>query len=73
MASETNLVSLKTKIGNVNVDRLKTLPNDLNKLGNLVDSGVLKITVYDKLVIKVNAIDPKILSTSGIVTRTQYV
>ena len=28
--------------------------------------------MYDELVIKVNAIDTKILGTSGIVTKTQY-
>ena len=33
---------------------------------------MIKKTVYDKLVTKVNAIDTKIPITSGIVTRTQY-
>lgn len=69
MSSEADLVRLKTKIVNVNVDKLKTVPNDLNMLSNVVDSDVLKITVYDKLVIKVNAIDTKIQSTSGIDTK----
>ena len=69
MSSEADLVCLKTKIVNLNVDKLKTVPNDLNMLSNVVDSDVLKINVYDKLVIKVNAIDTNIQSTSGIVTK----
>lgn len=69
MSSEADLVRLKTKIVNLNVDKFKTVPNDLNKLSNVVVSDVLKITVYDKLVIEVNAIDTKIQSTSGIVTK----
>ena len=69
LSSEADLVCLKTKIVNLNVDKLKTVPNDLNMLSNVVDSDVLKITVYDKLVIKVNAIDTNIQSTSGIVTK----
>ena len=69
MSSEADLVRLKTKIVNLNVDKFKTVPNDLNKLSNVVVSDALKITVYDKLVIEVNAIDTKIQSTSGIVTK----
>ena len=38
-------------------------------LNNVVDSDVLKISVYDKLVIKVNAINTKIQSTREIVTK----
>ena len=34
--------------------------------------GVIRKTVYDKLIIKLNAIDTKIESTSGLVTESQY-
>ena len=40
---------------------------DLSKLSNLVNNGLLKKTVYDKLVNKVNAID-----ASEFVLKTQY-
>ena len=71
LASKTNLATLKTKVNNLYVDKLKTVPADLPKLSNAVDTDVKK-TIYDKFVIKVNAIDTKILSTSGLVTATQY-
>ena len=34
----------------------KTVPNDLSKLSNVVDTDVVKKTVYDKSVKKVNAV-----------------
>ena len=71
MASKTDLASLKTKEENLDVDKVKTVPSDLSKLTNVVDNDVIKKTVYDKLVIKVNIIYIKILSTSGLVTKRQ--
>ena len=38
----------------------KTIPDDLNKLNNIMDNDFVKKTVYEKLVIKVNAIDSNI-------------
>ena len=55
-----DLVSLKTKLDNLNVDKLETVPSDLSKLSNVVDSDVLKKTMYDKLIAKVTVIDTKI-------------
>ena len=37
-----------------------------------MDNDVIKKTVYNQLVTKVNAIDTKIPSTSGLFTETQY-
>ena len=65
------MASLKTKEENLDVDKVKTVPSDLSKLTNVVDNDVIKKTVYDKLVIKVNIIYIKILSTSGLVTKRQ--
>ena len=48
------------------------VPADLSELGNRVDNDVVKNTVYDKLVIKVNLIDTKMPGNSGLVTKTQY-
>ena len=63
LASKTDLTSLKSKVDNLNVDKLRTIPAYFSKLSNLVDNDVRK-TVYYKLVTKVNAIDAKIPSTS---------
>ena len=71
VVSKTDLASLKTKEENLDVDKVKTVPSDLSKLTNVVDNDVIKKTVYDKLVIKVNIIYIKILSTSGLVTKRQ--
>ena len=72
LASKTDLTSLKSKVDNLNVDKLRTIPAYFSKLSNLVDNDVVKKTVYYKLVTKVNAIDAKIPSTSWLVTKTQY-
>ena len=50
------------------MDKLKTVPVDLSKLNNVVHNEVVKKTVYDKLVAKVNAID-----ASGFVLKTKYI
>ena len=49
------------------MEKLKTVPDDLSKLSNVVDNEVAKKTLYDKLVAKVNNID-----TSGFVVKTKY-
>ena len=72
MASQTDLASLKFKVGNLDPDNLKIIPVDLIKISNAVNNNVLKKTVYDKLVINVDAIDTKIPTTSGLVTKTRY-
>ena len=43
------------------------VPIDVTKLTDVVKSDVVKKTVYDKLVAKVNCID-----TSGLVLKTRY-
>ena len=57
MASETKLSSLRTRVDNVDFDKLKTTSADLSKLSNVLDNDVVKRTVYYKLLTKVNAID----------------
>ena len=63
-ALKTNLTNLKTEVDKLDFDKLATLPVDLSKLSNVVKNNVVKNTVYDKLVAKVNNID-----TSGLVKR----
>ena len=45
---KTDLRSLKSAIGKLDIGSLKTVPTDLNKLSDLVDNGVVKKTVYDE-------------------------
>ena len=56
-ALKTNLANLKTEVDKLDIDKLATVPVDQNKLSNVVKNGVVKKTVYDKLVAKVNNID----------------
>ena len=67
LALKLNLANLKAKIDKVDVGKLKPVPNDLSKLGNAINIDVVKKTVYDILVAKVNNID-----TSGLVLKTKY-
>ena len=54
---QSNLTSLKIEVDKLDIDKLTPVPNDLAKLSNVVKNGVVKKTVYDKLVAKVNNID----------------
>ena len=65
-ASKTNLAALKTEVDKIYIDELKTVPNALAKLSNVVKNDVVKKTTYNTLKSKVDAID-----TSGFVTRTK--
>ena len=67
LAAKSDLANLKSEIDKIDVDKLKTVPVDLSKLSNAVNNDVVKKTVYDKLVAKVNNID-----TSGFVLKTKY-
>ena len=64
---KSNLASLKAEVDKIDVNKLKTFPVDLSKLNNVVRNEVVKQTIYDKLVTKVNNID-----TSGFVLKTKY-
>ena len=66
-ALKSNLASLKTEVDKIDAGKLKTVPVDLAKLSNVVKNGVIKKTVYDKLVAKVNGID-----NTKFVSRTKY-
>ena len=66
-ALKTNLTNLKTEVDKLGIDKLVPVPTDLSKLSNVEKKDVVKKTVYDKLVGKVNDID-----TSGFVLKTKY-
>ena len=55
-ALKTNLANLKTEVDKLYIDKLATVPTDLSKLSNVV-KNVVKKTVYDKLVTKINNIN----------------
>ena len=67
-ASKTNLLALKTKVDKIDVDKLKTVPDDLTKLSNVVKNKVVKKTDFsaDDYVKKtkfsgdINSLDDKI-------------
>ena len=63
---KSNLASLKTEVDKLDIDKLVPVPVDLSKLSDVV-KNVVKKTVYDKLVAKVNSID-----TSAFVLKTKY-
>ena len=66
-ASKTKLASLKTEVDELDIGKLTTVPVDLSKLSDMVKNDVVKKSVYDKLVAKVNSID-----TSTLVLKTRY-
>ena len=45
-ASKTNLAALKTEVDKIDTDKLKTVPDDLTKLCNVVKNDVVKKTTY---------------------------
>ena len=66
-ALKTNLANLKTEVDKLDIDKLAPVPVDLSKLSDTVKNDVVKKTVYDKLVPKVNNID-----TSYFMLKTKY-
>ena len=66
-ALKRNLASLKTEVVKLDIDKLLPISADFSKLSNVVKNDVVKKTVYDKLVAKVDNID-----TSAFVLKTKY-
>ena len=56
-ALKSNLVSLKTEVGKLDINKLVPIPADLSKLSNVVKNDVVKKTEYNKLVTKVDNTD----------------
>ena len=67
-ANKTNLAALKTKVDKIDTDKLKTVPDDLAKLSNVVKNDVVKKTDFSfddyvkktKFSADTNALDDKI-------------
>ena len=66
-ALKTNLASLKTEVDKLDIDKLGPVPVDLSKLIDVVKNDVVKKTVHDEWVAKVDNID-----TSDFVLKTGY-
>ena len=56
-ALKTNLANLKTKVDQLDIDKLVPVPVNLSKLSDAAKNDVVKKTVYDKLAAKVNNVD----------------
>ena len=67
MQQKSSLAKLKAEVDKIDADKLKTVPVDLSKLSNVVNNDVVKKTVYDKVVPKLNDID-----VSGFILKTKY-
>ena len=65
-ALKTDLANLK-KVYKLDIDKLAPVSVDLSKLSDVVKNNVVKKTVYDELVAKVDNID-----TSDFVLKTKY-
>ena len=66
-ALKTNLSSLKTKVDQLDIDKLVPVPTDVSKLSYVVKNDIVKKTVYNKLVAKVDNID-----SNDFVLKTKY-
>ena len=66
-ASKANLASLKTEADKIDVDKLKIVPLDLAKLGDVVKNDVVKKSDYNSLKTKVDSID-----TTNFVLKAKY-
>ena len=66
-ALKTNLANLKTEADKLDIDKSAPVSVDLSKLSDVVKNDVVKKTVYDKIVAKVNSI-----GTCRFVLKTKY-
>ena len=66
-ALKSNLASIKTEVDKLHIDKLVPGYVDLSKLSDVVKNDVVKKTVYDKLIAKINSID-----TSAFALKTKH-
>ena len=66
-ALKSNLAALKTEIDKIDTDKLKTVPDDLAKLSNVVNNDAVKKTEFTPLKNKVDGID-----TNNFVSRIKF-
>ena len=84
-ATKTNLATLKTEVDKIDIDKLKTVPDDLAKLSNVVKKEVGKKTDFsadnyvtrtkfstgtNSLDDKIDKVDKKVPDVSGLATKS---
>ena len=68
----TSLNNLKTKVDDLDVDKLKTVPVDLKKLSDIVSKEVVRNPRFNKLNMKVNSLEKKIPDPTTLIHINQY-
>ena len=68
----SGLNDLKTKIDDLDIGKLKTVPTDLKKLGDVAGKEVAEKTVYNTLNTKGNSLEKKIPDESPLIQSSQY-
>ena len=63
---------LKTKVNDLDVDKLKTVPINLKKLNDVISKKVVKKTKYNKLNMKVNSLENKVPDISTWIYINEY-
>ena len=66
-ALKTNLANLKNEVDNLDINKLKPVPDDLSKLRNAVTNDVIKRTDYNA---KITEIENKIPDINKLATKT---
>ena len=84
--AKTNLSALKTEVDKIDIDKLKTVPDDLAKLSNVVKNEVVKKTDFradnyvtrtkfstdtNSLDDKIDKVNKKISDVSGLATKSR--
>ena len=68
----TCLNNLKTKVGDLDVGKLKTVLADLRKLNDVVDNEVVKNAKFNMLKTKLNSLEKKIPDATTLIHINQY-
>ena len=72
LAAKSDFAFLKAEVDKTDIDKLKTVPNYLIKLSDVVDNDLVKKTTNDKLTTKLNVIDTRVPGTSRLLSKIQY-
>ena len=67
----TDLNNTKTKVDDLNVGKLQTVPIDLKNLNDVVDKTVAKNTEFKTLKTKLNSLEKKIPDASTLIQTSQ--
>ena len=63
---------LKTKVHDLDIGKIKSVPKDLKKLRDVVDKEAIKNTKFNTLNTKVNNLEKKIPDDSTLIQTNQY-